>query len=99
MPTSHSINVHKAPVAQVVDFLKNRVDELPAKDRQFAYSLLGAAAGRGLSDKQTTWVRKMADRILHPVNEPEPTEIGDISGLVALFAKASASGLKWPKLN
>lgn len=101
MPTKQTqpLNVAKAPVPEVVTFLRARVDELAPNDRQFAYSLLGAAAGRGLSDKQATWVRKMADRILHPPKPPEVVELGDVSGLVALFAKASASGLKWPKLR
>jgi hypothetical protein len=83
----------------VVDLLKQRVDELPADDRPFAYSLLGAAAGRGLSVKQSGWVRKMADRIINPPKERAAARIGDVVGLLALFEKATSNGLQWPKLR
>jgi hypothetical protein len=94
-----TLDANKAPVPDVVALLKQRVDELPANDRTFAYSLLGAAAGRGLTEKQTLWVRRMADRIINPKAPVETIDLGDVSGLVALFAKAQASGLKWPKLR
>jgi hypothetical protein len=94
------IDVEKAPQASLVELIKNRVGELPANDRQFAYSLVGAALSpRGLTEKQAMWVRKMADRIVNPKKPTKPVEVGDVSGLVALFAKAKASGLQWPKLR
>lgn len=94
-----SFDIHKAPVHQVVAFLKDRVGELGRDDRPFAYSLIGAAEGRGLTDKQALWVRKMADRIIHPRQEPKPQPLGNVAGLLALFDKAAASGLKYPKLR
>ena len=94
------IDVEKAPQASLVELIKSRVDELPANDRPFAYSLVGAASGpRGLSEKQAMWLRKMADRIVNPKAATKPVEVGDISGLVALFAKARESGAQWPKLR
>jgi hypothetical protein len=101
MPTKSTqrVNAITAPLPEVVDLLKLRVDELPANDRQFAYSLLGAAAGRGLTIKQSTWVRKMADRIINPVAPREAVQIGDVAGLHVLFDKATQSGLQWPKLR
>ena len=94
------IDVEKAPQASLVELIKTRVDELPANDRPFAYSLVGAASGpRGLSEKQAMWVRKVADRIVNPQAAAKPVEVGDIGGIVALFAKARASGLQWPKLR
>ncbi len=95
-----TINVENAPLPQVVALIKDRMDELPSKDRPFAYSLVGASEGpRGLSEKQAMWARKMANRIVYPQAEPQPVAVGDISGIIALFDKARASGLQWPKLR
>lgn len=103
MPTKSTqcVNPATAPLPEVVDLLKTRMAELPATDRPFAYSLVGAAEGpRGLTVKQSGWVRKMADRIVNPVAMREPSKLGgDIAGLMALFDKAAANGLQWPKLR
>lgn len=94
-----TINLAKAPIGDVVAYLKAGLDQLDRDDRPFAYSLIGAAEGRGLTDKQAVWVRKMADRIANPMQARNAVQVGDVSGLLALFDKAAANGLKWPKLR
>lgn len=94
-----AINPATAPLPEVVTMLRASVDSLPSKDQGFAYSLLSSAAMRGLSDKQATWLRKLASRAVNPEAEPQTVTVGDVSGLIALFDKAKASGLRWPKLR
>jgi hypothetical protein len=88
-----------AALSEAVNLLKSRANELPQQDRPFAYSLIGAWEGGRMTVKQAKWAHTMADRIINPVEPTKPIEIGDVSGLVALFDKASANGLKWPKLR
>lgn len=92
-----AVNPNTAPLAAVVTMLREKAPTMPEKDQAFAYSLLSAAAMRGLSDKQAAWVRKLVDRAISP--PPAVINVGDVSGLIALFDKAKASGLKWPKLR
>jgi len=93
------IDVEKAPLASLVELIKSRMDELPENDRPFAYNLLGHYARKRVSEKVAMWLRKLADRIVNPKAATKPVEVGDISGLVALFAKARESGAQWPKLR
>ncbi len=97
MTKSKPINPVTAEISQVVDYLKAHTDQLKAEDRSFAYSLLGAWERGSLTIKQVTWVRKLADRIQRP--GVETTDLGDVSGLIALFDKAKAAGIQWPKLR
>jgi hypothetical protein len=83
----------------VMAFLKARVEELPANDVSFAYSLIGAGVARGLSEKQLKWARKLSARIINPKAAVQAVDLGDVSGLVELFDKAAAAGIKWPKLR
>lgn len=63
----------------------------------FAQSLIAGYERNGyLSDKQWTWVDKLADRAeVQPVTEV----IGNFGPMIALFNKASEAGLKFPKVR
>ena len=75
-----------------IQALKNRLPSLSAKDQSFATSLLKQFAQKGtLSDKQLYWVKKLAA----PAQQALQLD-HDLSGIVALFAKA---GGKRPKIT
>lgn len=64
----------------------------------FVNSLVNQYAERGrLSDKQWYWVNRLTNEATNPA--PQATiDVGDFSGVVALFAKAGET-LKYPKIN
>ena len=73
------------------------VAPLLASGRQdFAKSLLKQAAKRALSPAQTFWVSKLVEEAKAP--KPEAVAVGDMGGLIALFATA-AKVLKRPKIR
>lgn len=79
--------------------LAENLAKLSPKDRSFAESLLRQLKTKGkLSQKQWPWVTKLAERALNPAAKPaaKTQELGDVSGISALFAKAKA---KNPALN
>lgn len=82
--------------------LKMNVDKLPVKDQAFAKSLLAQARVKQLSSKQQYWVGKLADQVTQPqlpLDPPQPTkEVGSMTGVLELFAKASKK-LKYPKIR
>lgn len=80
-----TINSHLSDL-QVREYLRTRRDE-------FATSL---ARSRSWSAGQAFWAHKLALEALTP--RPAPVNVGDASGIVALFAKASAR-LKFPAIN
>jgi hypothetical protein len=76
--------------------LADAVDALPAKDRDFARSLVSAQRNRGsLSDKQMHWYRVLLDRANNP--RAEAAQIGNVKGVIALFDRARRH-LKYPKI-
>lgn len=73
--------------------LKPLVAALSARDQEFATDLIRAAESpRGASAKQAYWI----DKMWHAAQAPTPISTPNI---LALFAKASAAGLKEPKLR
>jgi hypothetical protein len=67
-------------------FLSDNVAKLPAKDQEFALSLLSK---HSWSEKQHFWINKLAERAAGTA--PAPTaavEVGDFSGVIALFQVA-----------
>ena len=76
--------------------LAANLDKLSAKDSDFASSLLNAYWGNRVSEKQATWIVKLAERATAP--KAEAVQIADMSGVYALFQQAKASGLKFPKI-
>lgn len=69
---------------------------LPASDQGFAASLIEQSRRRPLSDKQLVWVEKLARRATG-LAAPSKVDVGDMTGLIALFAKASEH-LKHPAI-
>jgi hypothetical protein len=86
------MNAHIAALAA----LQAALPTLPESKKDFASSLLTQSRGRGLSEKQMYWVRKLA--------EPTPTapvaaiEVGSFEGVIALFRTAQRH-LKFPKVR
>lgn len=82
--------------------LMMNVDKLPVKDQAFAKSLLAQARVKQLSSKQQYWVGKLADQVTQPqlpLDPPQQTkEVGSMTGVLELFAKASKK-LKHPKIR
>jgi hypothetical protein len=74
------------------DFLGDHIDNLDAKDRAFAASLLEQESRCG---KQIFWVRKLAHRASGAEAAPAAVPVGDVSGIIDLFATASKK-LRFP---
>lgn len=85
--------------------LRDLIPALSAKDQGFASSLLANIARYGsATPKQDYWVGKLIERATAAaLGEPEPEKVvgavGNFAKMYALFAKAKASGLKFPKLR
>jgi hypothetical protein len=78
--------------------LKADYGKLPMKDQEFALSLLGQLSRKGvLSSKQWPWIKTLADRIDQPKTSSTARNLGDLSELKAMFAKAGEK-LKFPHL-
>ena len=79
--------------------LKEQLTKLPAKDQDFAASLLDQLERKGkLSDKQWFWVDTLAARIGAGPAEPASVDVGDFAGVVTLFTKAKQH-LKYPRIR
>lgn len=76
--------------------LENNLSKLSDKDQSFAGSLLDSYYGNRCSEKQAMWIVKLAERTVAPA--PATEQVGDMSGVYALFETAKASGLKFPKI-
>jgi hypothetical protein len=80
--------------------LRDNLNNLNARDRDFADSLLGQLAKYGsISPKQTHWVEVLAERATaqapgtsHAVN------VGNVAPIIELF-KLAGRKLKWPKIK
>jgi hypothetical protein len=80
--------------------LRENLEGLVGRDNNFAQSLLSQhdLGRKPLSDKQTTWITKLADRA-QGVSDPVPTEsVGDFQGVLSLMARAGEH-LKYPKVR
>jgi hypothetical protein len=97
MATMDSDTIGTNPPAAIL--LKEQLTKLPAKDQDFAASLLDQLERKGkLSDKQWFWVDTLAARIgVRPV-EPVTLDVGDFAGVVTLFTKAKQH-LKYPRIR
>ena len=92
---SDTIDTHP-PAASI---LREQLSKLPAKDQDFAASLLDQLERKGkLSDKQWFWVDTLAARIGAGPAEPVTLDVGDFAGVIALFAKAKQH-LKYPRVR
>ncbi len=93
------IEVTEQNLGLMLDELESLVSELPAKDREFANSLLKQGRKRVLSEKQRFWVGRLMEIAVHG-DAPQPTDHiqGGLSGLMELFAKAKEH-LKYPKIT
>lgn len=63
----------------------------------FATSLVNQWDSRGLSQRQIAWVHRIATTLMNPTPAPV-ADVGNLSGVVALFDKAGAK-LKYPKIT
>lgn len=75
--------------------LSKNLDALPPKDRAFAESLL---ASKTLSVKQHYWIGVLAERATKPAAAPTTVAVGDMTGVLELFATARTH-LKFPKVK
>lgn len=74
------------------------IRNLPQKDQAFAESLLNAYHRYGsVSPKQAHWVEVLAKRASGQEEKPAAVAIGNLSGVIALFAKAREH-LDFPKI-
>ena len=76
--------------------LTANISKLSAKDAEFAASLLSSYERNRVSEKQAVWIVKLAERTQQAA--APAVELGDMSGLYAIFQTAKASGLKHPKI-
>jgi hypothetical protein len=86
-------------MSEWVQLLKENLDAVPAKDREFATSLLNQAdKGKALSEKQNWWVCKLASAALGIPDFTRPAvNVGEFTAVIDLFKKASASML-YPRI-
>jgi hypothetical protein len=93
--------VVSTPLPFVVDQLREAgIPLLPARDQEFAKSLMTRYRGNGyLSEKQEYWLRVLYQRALGLESKPEPKKeaVGTFTGVYALFQKAKQH-LKYPKI-
>ncbi|MEY9560518.1 DUF6011 domain-containing protein [Sinorhizobium fredii] len=82
--------------------LKEKLALLPKSDQGFAASLINQLDSKGqLSDKQWSWVERLADAIDEigvPDFTTETVDVGEVGGVIALFQKAKQH-LKYPKIT
>ena len=76
--------------------LTANLNKLNSKDQTFAASLLQSYERNRVSEKQREWIVKLAERTTQAA--APVVELGDMSGLYAIFQTAKASGLKHPKI-
>jgi Family of unknown function (DUF6011) len=76
------------------DVLRANLDKLSESDRNFAQSLLRSAYP---SPKQAFWIEKLAARATQPPALAQSVSVGDMAGVLALFALAKAH-LKRPAI-
>lgn len=80
--------------------LQTLLPALKPSDASFAASLIASYAKyKGLSPKQEPWIGKLIARAETPVAVAPVANVGGFEGVVALFAKAKESGLKFPKVR
>jgi hypothetical protein len=97
MATMGTDTIGSSPQAAIL--LKEQLTKLPAKDQDFAASLLDQLERKGkLSDKQWFWVDTLAARISQGPVEPVTLDVGDFAGVIALFEKAKQH-LKYPRVR
>ncbi len=71
-----------------IDSLSANLAKLPAKDQDFAISLIDQFSARGsLSPKQWDWVERLAQRATKPA-PAAAQQVGDFKGVLALFERA-----------
>jgi hypothetical protein len=63
----------------------------------FAAKLCAEHGRRGLTEKQSDWVYRLLDRVNGA--EAPPPAVGDVRPLLALFDRALAAGLRFPKIR
>jgi Family of unknown function (DUF6011) len=85
-------------MATVTD-LQSALPTLSPHDQDFARSLIAASA-RGLSTKQQFWVDKLVARAAAGLAgaDRQTAAVGDMSGVLTLFANAAKSRLKRPAI-
>jgi hypothetical protein len=97
MATMGTDTIGSSPQAAIL--LKEQLTKLPAKDQDFATSLLDQLERKGkLSDRQWFWVDTLAARIGEGPAEPMTLDVGDFAGVIALFEKARQH-LKYPRVR
>jgi hypothetical protein len=75
-----------------------RDGRIPAKSVSFAADLVRKSQIKPLSEKQMFWVEKLADEAERPA--PTTTQVrGAVAEISSLFERASANGLKYPKIH
>jgi hypothetical protein len=89
----------KDDIMQAIETLRAVLPQLPARDQDFASSLLTQFARKGsLSDKQWPFVTRLVEKATVGEKPRETEALGDLSGILALFDNASKSGLKKPAI-
>ena len=90
-----------SPLKDKVDALEMALSLLPAKDQDFAKSLIsGFVKNKSLSEKQVYWVDALLQRALagDVVPAKKVIPLGSFSKVYSLFSKAQKS-IKFPKLS
>lgn len=81
-----------------VQELATMLPMLPPSQREFAQNIIRRADYRPPSDKEMYWVNKLVADALSPAPAPAPAQIGDLSGILALFSTARQH-LKFPAIT
>jgi hypothetical protein len=94
-------NLTKAEISKMVDDLDGVKELLPARDQEFAQSLINHFRKRGyLSTKQFPWIERLISKAVLTPPKPETVDLeaSKVAGILAIF-KAAESKIKWPKLK
>ena len=93
--TTHDEIFGGMDVAVAAGCIKEHYKVLSPKDQEFALDLARRVInGRGLSDKQAFWIRKLTQRIHERMIAPQErktVDLGGMEGINAMFAKRASS--------
>jgi hypothetical protein len=83
----------------LIETLKTKLTSLSTRDRAFAKNLIHSFDQYGsLTPRQKPWVQTLIDRAEGKDPEKVTVQLGEFTGVIALFKKAQEK-LKYPKIN
>lgn len=88
-----------ASSAQFIEDVKSKLDAMTERDRSFVSSVISTILAKGrISDRQAEVLQNAVNRLDKPAPGVVTEQVGDMTGLIALFDKAKEK-LKYPAIS